>query len=265
MSKLIVRSTNALLNISSLDTKDKVIELLLTNDDLLKYILILFRDYAENHISTLSHVSVTVLYINTFTLLNIVNERLQRYVNMFNERDNSVKIVNENESQYKSEIILILLQFLNHVSVKDFLLEDDDSNSQNNSQSILSYINVDSTVNFEVLVSHVLLHGLTLIVSIISSQSKSKSISSVNKTSMLTNMMVSTAEFLRSYPDICEQYYSFTSYILTSYELEFAELAASKFQQDQEYNSSLLSILTEHLLWSVGGIDSIVARSGLQV
>lgn len=214
-----------------------------TYDDILRSILLLLRDYTEMQVAHLSPIDGIILMKCGYLLMNMSSKRLKSTPSnsRVNEHHND-----ENESQYHSEIILILLQFLNHLSNIDFLLSDDKDQIPlypSTTSIRIAYISTESllpnagfeSLPYEVIVSKVLIYGMNLLIPLMS------------------------ADFLRSYPLTCERYFAFINFILSSYELEFVEFMNTTMTSIQhEYET--LNHLIEHLLWACGIIDSSIAR-----
>ena len=66
---------------------------------------------------------------------------------------------------------------------------------------------------------------------------------------------------LRSYPQLCDRYFSFVAFVYNSYPDRLsAHLAAAS----PEVGNSFLGTLVEHLLWASGAIEPTAARLALQ-
>lgn len=231
-------------------------QVLRDHDDILKALLLLVHDYAEHQMAALSQYSATTLYVVTLALLTISSSRLQRPSISNSSSNDHINLQQQNEQEYRSDIVLLLLQLLNHLSTKDFSIDDEETvSSQVNDPSYIPYLDglITSFLN-QGIISHQ--HNIL-------SYSQSSFVSIVSKVlvyGMTVFIQLLSADFLRSYPTTCNRYFSFISFLLSVYQVEFA----SELLVYQNNSINLLQILSDHLLWGAGMIDTTVACMAFQ-
>ena len=216
------------------------------SDDVLGSHLSLLRDYAEHQLNKLRKKSTNILYRASFSAVCMFRKRLKYSVatqglsaamSSSSNVNGDSSIRDGDESSFKNDLLLSMLELLNHLSTKDFLLDFDDVSPSTNSYSISSA--GEETIE----VPAVLLNGLQVIVPAID------------------------VAMLRNYPKTCDRYFSFTAFICNTYSAELPSVIVSQAPSTisgDEYLFNFLNILIQHLLWSAGAIDSTAARLALQ-
>lgn len=193
-------------------------------DAVLKAYVIMLRDYAESQLPIMNRNSSLVLYQCINLLLPLLSKRLTQVT----VADRVSQLGQSEEAAFRSDLILLIFQLLNHLSTKDLVLDDEQFDPQDHSNS--------NELSLEALIGGMLLNGLNFF------------------------MPLMTPEFLRSFPLTCDRYFSFVSYFLSSYELVFAD-----FIRGCGDNRTVLHGLCEQLLWGAGAVDETSARLALHV
>jgi hypothetical protein len=210
-------------NQSLLHLLQSSLSIISTNDDVLKAILVMMREYAENQLSLLSRTSASTFYIISYSILDFVSKRIQQ-----NQDRRAHGLDQQEEMEYLSDIILLQLQLVNHLATKDFQLDDDEEQKVEAASGGLLISHAFSSLPFDVLVSKVLVHAVEIFVPIMSS------------------------DLLSKFPLACNRYFAFISFVLSAYELEFADSV-----RDQPI---ILNVLIQHLMWATGIVDGLIAR-----
>ena len=218
------------------------------NDDVLRAYMLLLRDYAEAQLPYCSTRSSHTVYGASLAALERCSARLRLPMQ-------SVTAAAEEESAYRSDLILIALQLLNHLATKDFLVDEDMPELIENVLPGQGLGSLGTSLPLGQQVPTVLLFGLEALVPLLS------------------------ADILRTYPTTADRYFSFVSLILNAYQDEFArlihthnnglggDLMMTPLQTSASPSSStgtLLTTLVQHLLWGAGAVDSTCARLALQ-
>ena len=219
------------------------------NDDVLRAYMLLLRDYAEAQLPYCSTRSSHTIYGASLAALERCSARLRLPMQ-------SVTAAADEESAYRSDLILIALQLLNHLATKDFLVDEGMPELIENVLPGQGLGSLGSSLPLGQQVPTVLLFGLEALVPLLS------------------------ADILRSYPTTADRYFSFVSLILNAYQDEFARLVHSQSHglggdlmmtplqatspNPTASTGKLLSTLVQHLLWGAGAVDSTCARLALQ-
>jgi len=194
-------------------------------DDVTKAILLLLRDFAEHKLAGLPHQSSLALYQTAMTALQTFSLRLKAAPVAA-----AGTAAAEEEISFRSDILLHILELLNHLSSKDFSFDDDE-------EVAIQGLDCERGFSFHVTVAEVLLFGFEMVAQLV------------------------TPDVLRNYPATCERYLSFAAFLSSTY----GEDLGSKLQkQDEAQARVLLSTLMQHLLWGAGAIDASAARLALQ-
>lgn len=143
--------------------------------------------------------------------------------------------VSEAETSSQEEMFLSVLQLLSQLASKDFFDFDPADDADNSVPELMGSTAQISIHEQHQEVTRILLYGLEMVVPWIS------------------------LELLRSYSRLPIKYFSFLTYILTSYEEAFC----SKIVSDTTASNLLLQIV-DHYLWGAGAIDTLSARLALQ-
>lgn len=194
------------------------------NDGITLIMAQLLSEYTANHILDLNSRSTMILFQTSEAFLSTMKNRLI----IINENSHEAEIV------FKNEMIGVLLQLLNDLSSKDFLFFDDDDDDDNDDRSHSS--GNRSHLHVEEVVSSVLLLGLSIFIELIS------------------------ADNLRQFPETCDKYYSYISFIMNGYMKKFAAILLG-----MEQGVSVLSTLFQHLLWGCGSVRLSASRMALNV
>jgi hypothetical protein len=143
--------------------------------------------------------------------------------------------VSEAETTSQEEMFLSVLKLLSQLASKDFFDFDPADDADNSVPELIGSTAQISIREQHQEVTRILLYGLEMVVPWMS------------------------LDLLRSYNRIPIKYFSFLTYILTSYEEAFC----SKIVSDTSEMNLLLRIV-DHFLWGAGAIDTLSARLSLQ-
>ncbi len=134
----------------------------------------------------------------------------------------------------QSDQVLLILQLLNHLTTKDFLLDDEDKGY------IITGLEQRS---FEEQVASVLLQGLYLLIPLL------------------------TEQVLSSFPKTCERYFSFLALLVSSYESALVQLVRQSGVEvvGVGVGVELFSSLVQQMVWAAAAVDSVSAKKALQV
>lgn len=185
--------------------------------------------------------STNTLYRASYAAILMFRERL-KYSSVrasAGNNDSNGSLRDAEESSAKNDLLLIMLELLNHLSTKDFLLDFDDVSTPHNGHNGISGSASEETIE----VPTVLLNGMQVIVPVID------------------------VAMLRDYPRTCDRYYSFTAFMCSTYSTELPSAISSQAPptvSGDEHVYGFLNVLIQHLLWAAGAIDSTTARLALQ-
>jgi hypothetical protein len=197
-------------------------------DDVIAGVFSMLCDYAEHKLDALPQSSSLSLYRTSLTALEILVNRIQTPLTA---AALGSKLAVEEEEAWRSKNLLTALQLLNHLANKDFSLECEDDDVVANNTTAMDAKSADQKV------ADVLIFGFQALVPTISDS------------------------LLRSYPQLCDRYFSFVAFVYNSYPDRLsAHLAAAS----PEVGNSFLGTLVEHLLWASGAIEPTAARLALQ-
>jgi hypothetical protein len=182
-------------------------------DDTIEEYILLVRDYAEIQLPALTKGSSLILYRSALSVLETLNGRFKQAV-----------IDEESEAVFRSNALLRVLELLNHLATKDFLLDDDFNTNDVNDG------NASATI------ADVLIYGLDFLIPII------------------------TPDLLRSFPLTCDRYFSFLSFMVSVYE---DQLGLKISRLDENAGKIYLNTFVQHMLWGAGAIDGCSARLAL--
>jgi hypothetical protein len=207
-------------------------------DDVIENVLSLLNDYSEYKLDALPQTSTLFLFRASLTALELLAKRIQTPLTAIALGS---QIAIEEESSWRSRILLTSLELLNNLSSKDFSLEYEDNdndtinaaNALQNGNSSNNNDNNNSSNTVEKEVSQVLIFGICSLVPTMSDT------------------------LLRDYPQLCDRYFAFISYIFNSYHDEISEHMQ---QSGIDISIIFLNTLFDHLLWASGGIESSAAR-----
>jgi len=182
-------------------------------DDTIEEYILLVRDYAEIQLPALSKSSSLILYRSALSVLETLSERFKQAI-----------IDEESEAVFRSNSLLRVLELLNHLATKDFLLDDDFETND--------VIENDASAT----IADVLIYGLDFLIPII------------------------TPDLLRSFPVTCDRYFSFLSFMVSVYE---DKLGLKISGLDENAGKIYLNTFVQHMLWGAGAIDGSSARLAL--
>ena len=196
-------------------------------DDLTKAILLLLRDLAFNKLSGMSHQSSSGLYQTSMTVLQTFSLRLGS-TPAAAAVGGTVAAAAE-EVSFRSDVLLHVLELLNHLSSKDFVFDDD--------EDVAAGGDAERGYAFHMTVSQVLMFGFEMVVQLVN------------------------AEVLTHYPAAADRYFSFAAFIASTYG---EDLGARVQERGEQHARALLNTLMQHLLWAAGAIDATAARLSFQ-
>jgi hypothetical protein len=206
-------------------------------DDILKSHIQLLRDYAEAQLSTCSTHSSHALYNASLHALQQCAARLNlpyRQSTVPSSSGGANSAASDEEAVYRSELLLTVLQLLNHLATKEFLVDDEDDS--------LSAADANAAASLGQTVAGVLIYGLECIVPLLS------------------------ADLLRSFPTTADRYFSFVTFMVGTYESELAtRIRTNATAAGGHVGGQFLATLVQHLLWGAGAVDTCSARLALQV
>lgn len=186
-------------------------------DDILKQYLTLLTLYAEHQLSRLPSTSCIALYQTSYEVFSIYHKR-------FGINEHRADSADEEAVLFRNESCLHILELLNHLSAKDFAFTEDCAEAINQT--------------FEQEISAVLLHGLELILPILSEEN------------------------LRTFPTTAEKYYAFMAFVASSYVVEMARWLNGK---PGDEGARLLQEVVMRLHCGASAVEAPAARSALQV
>lgn len=193
------------------------IRLYVDADDILKQYLTLLMLYAEHQLTRLPSTSCIALYQTTYEVLSIYHKRFALCEQRSEHADEEAVL-------FRNEACLHILELLNHLSSKDFSFTEDCAESIN--------------LSFEQEISAVLLHGLELIIPILSTEN------------------------LHTFPTTAEKFYGFVAFVTSSYVVEMARWLNAKAGTE---GARILHEIILRLHCGASAVDSAAARSALQV
>lgn len=182
-------------------------------DDTIEEYILLVRDYAEIQLPALTKSSSLILYRSALSVLETLSERFKQAI-----------LEEESEAVFRSNSLLRVLELLNHLATKDFLLDDDIETND--------LIETDASAT----IADVLIYGLDFLIPII------------------------TPDLLRSFPITCDRYFSFLSFMVSVYE---DKLGIKISGLDENAGKTYLNTFVQHMLWGAGAIDGTSARLAL--
>jgi len=200
-------------------------------DEVVKQFLALLLNVSEFQFLKLSNAHCMEVYRTTYEVVHLLRARFE----------SSTDECSEQESSFRCEVCMQLLDLFNLLSTKDFQFFDDDQNS--------SYQSFDQEI------ASILLSGLDMLLPVL------------NK------------EFLANFPHVGEKFFCFMSFLTGSYVVRVASWANSDTSSSDgghdSYsegptangwrNRSLLYELLDRLLWATTTVDATMARSAFQV
>lgn len=217
------------------------VQAFVSSDDITRIFLLLLRDYAEAQLSSLSKKSSTLLYQSSLTALQLFSARLRQPVSAVTTGASAA--ADDEEAAYRSEMLLIVLQLLNHLGVKDLSFDFDDEDTDMIQYGNLFRVtrggggDVGYATDLAIEVADVLIYGLESLVPII------------------------TPDILRSFPTTCDRYFSFVAFTVSTYQEKLAFRLLST-GGDASTKTFLIG-LVQHLLWGAGAVDACSARTAL--
>jgi hypothetical protein len=193
------------------------IRLYVDADDILKQYLLLLQLYAEHQIPRLPSQSCLALYQTAYEVFSIYHKRFA----LCEARGDSA---DEEGVLFRNESCLHVLELLNHLSSKDFSFTEDCAEQTNQT--------------FEREVAAVLLHGLQLIIPVL------------------------TVETLHSFPILSERFFSFMAFMMSSYVVDIARWVNALPPAE---NQRMLFEIVGRLQCGCGVVEAPTARLALQV
>lgn len=211
-----------------------------SNDHITKQVLLFLRDIADVQLARLPLSCSVALYEASCIAIRHVFEQVNKAATTLAAGRSA-----QDAELHNSVCILLLLQLLNHLSTKDFLLDDDTTGE---------CITATSERRFVMHVADVLLLGLEVMTQLV------------------------TPSILKAFPLAADRYFSFIVLLVGAFEREVGdrilnrpsrergELAAPPAAMLGLEPARLYAILVEHSLWASTAIaDSRTARLALQV
>lgn len=193
------------------------IRLYVDADDILKQYLTLLTLYAEHQLSRLPSTSCIALYQTAYEAFSIYHKR-------FSIAEQRSENADEEAVLFRNESCLHILELLNHLSAKDFSFTEDCAEGVNQT--------------FEQEISAVLLHGLELIIPLLSEEN------------------------LRNFPTTAEKYYAFMAFVTSSYVVEMSRWLNAKQGGD---GPRILREIVVRLHCGASAVEAPAARAALQV
>ena len=194
-----------------------------TEDDFLLAVVLMLRDYAEHKLAGLQHQSSSALYQTCMTALQACSRRLGAAEQALSGG------AAEEEAAFRSNVLLHLLELLNHLSSKDFVFDDD--------EDVAAGGEGERGYAFHVTVAQVLMFGFEMVV-------------------LLVNL-----DLLRGYPATADRYFAFAAFVTSTYG---EDLGTRLVEQGEPAARALLTTFLQHLLWGAGAVDATAARLSLQ-
>lgn len=207
-------------------------------DNVLMYYSIVLREYTEYQLPSMAASSTLVLYQTCGMQLQWICARVGALAQVNTAASITPHISCDND------FLVVLLQILNHLSTRDFMLDDEHEALDNT-----------SIRNFEGQVASVMMTGYSSIINIIN------------------------PSLLAHFPHTCERYFSFVCFMINGYDRQMSEYLGlmvpaafaapdmiSVLEQGVKQSSAHLSLLCEHSLWAVNNSpDAVVVRMSLNI
>lgn len=217
------------------------------HDDVSRECMLLLRDTAEVQLPSMGAGTARALYITSLEAFR--NFSLRFHPSQPSSSTGTTECVDSFESEFRSDILLNCLELLNHLVTKDLQLDDDLLVTSSllqpaTSQSTLSLSGTTLAVSSASLIPEVLLTGLEIVLSVV------------------------TPDLLKNYPRTTDRYFTFLTLLTSAYERELAERVNRSIREaamSGRTGSNMLALMTQHMLWAAGAIDSSAARLALQV
>lgn len=196
-------------------------------DEVVKQFLALLLNVSEFQLLKLSNAHCMEVYRTAFELVQLLRDRFE---SSCVDVDAGLRS-SAQESSFRCEVCMQLLDVFNLLSTKDFQFFDDDQ---------------DSYQSFDQEIASILLFGLEMLLPVL------------NK------------DFLSSFPHVGEKFFCFVSFLTGSYVVRVASWANSGrggtcSQSSGRRNRSLLHELLDRLLWATRAVDAATAKSAFQV
>lgn len=199
-------------------------------DEVVKQFIALLLNVSEFQLLKLSNAHCMEVYRTVFELVQLLRDRFESSC-----VDADVGLgSSEQESSFRCEVCMQLLDVFNLLSTKDFQFFDDDQ---------------DSYQSFDQEIASILLFGLEMLLPVL------------NK------------DFLSSFPHVSEKFFCFVSFLTGSYVVRVASwtnsgsggtCSQSPYAGGRR-NRSLLHELLDRLLWATRAVDAATAKSAFQV
>jgi hypothetical protein len=209
--------------------------LLSRQDDLLIAFSFLMRDFAEHQLARLPDDSVALLYNAFASLLLYFGARLTIWSSSVSRE------AHDEELSFQSDSSLLLLDILNLLSTKEFILDEDNGVAQNHISQQSSLLSIVSSTGIKSIslqdVPRILLFGLQTLLPLVS------------------------VDMLLSFPLLAERYLSFVVFLCGSH----TQLLVIWLNEQERENRQTLTILVEQLVVGMTLTDAVAARMSLQV
>lgn len=205
-------------------------------DEVVKQFLALLLNVSEFQLLKLSSAHCMEVYRTAFELVQLLRDRFES--SSCAAADDRDRGSSEQESSFRCEVCMQLLDVFNLLSTKDFQFFDDDQ---------------DSYQSFDQEIASILLFGLEMLLPVLNQ------------------------DFLSSFPHVGEKFFSFVSFLTGSYVVRVASWAnfdrngtsGGSCNQSSSgsgrLNRSLLHELFDRLLWATRAVDAATAKSAFQV
>jgi len=209
-------------------------------DDVVSAIVYMIRDYAENKLDALPQQSSLILYRTSLSVLELLVARLHTPLSVTTLGS---QVALEEEETWRSNILLVVMQLLNHLVCKDFFLECEDDEDVATTAAATSRTNSDGSPRqaYEKTpkqeVTDILIYAFQALVPVMNES------------------------LLRAFPQTCDRYFAFVAFMFNSYSEPLGAHFAAIHPED---GTSFLKLLMQHLLWSAGAVEPTSARLALQ-
>lgn len=209
-------------------------------DDVVSGIIYMLRDYAENKLDALPQQSSLMLYRTSLSVLELLVARLHTPLSV---AALGSQVALEEEEAWRSNILLVVMQLLNHLVCKDFFLECEEDEDVATTAASTSPTHTDGSPRQA--------HEKT----------PKQEVTDILIFAFQALVPVMNDSLLRAFPLTCDRYFAFVAFMFNSY----AEQLGAHFAAiTPEEGAAFLKILMQHLLWAAGAVEPTSARLALQ-